>query len=201
MRLGIFGGSFDPVHYGHLLLAESCLEQCQLDRLWFVPAAIPPHKQDRQLAPPSARVEMLKLALGGHSQIEVSETELKRGGVSYTVETLTEIQADHPDSQLFFLMGTDNLQYLPSWKQPEQLCSLASPIVVSRVGSGEPDFEQLTSVVSNERLAEIRQYQVIMPLIDLSSSEIRNRVAQGKSIRYHTPRAVEQYIKNQELYR
>ena len=98
-------------------------------------------------------------------------------------------------------MGADNLQYLPSWKQPEQLCNLASPIVVSRVGSSEPDFEQLTSVVSNERLTEIRQYQVTMPLIDLSSSEIRNRVAQGKSIRYHTPRAVEQYIKNQELYR
>src|SRR5262245_42653734 len=101
MRLGIFGGSFDPVHYGHLLLAETCREQCRLDNVWFVPAAVPPHKQSRLLASAKARIEMLELAVSGNERFAVSTIELDRGGVSYTVETLKAIAEKHSGEELF----------------------------------------------------------------------------------------------------
>src|SRR6187401_508866 len=103
MRLGIYGGSFDPVHYGHLLLAECCREALRLDEVWLIPAAVPPHKQDRQRAPAKARLEMLELALGGHEQLRASALEIERGGVSYTVDTLAAINGERPDAQLFLL--------------------------------------------------------------------------------------------------
>ena len=97
MRLGLFGGSFDPVHYGHLLLAECCREQCRLDRVWFLPAAVPPHKQGRQLTPAAARIEMLQLAIAGHEAFGVDRYEVDRGGVSYTVDTLRHFRGGDPD--------------------------------------------------------------------------------------------------------
>ena len=112
MRIGIFGGSFNPIHFGHLLLAETCREQCRLDEVWFVPAARPPHKQDLPLAPDADRVAMLQLAVGGHKPFRVSEIELQREGVSYTVDTLREIAEQQPDAELFFLMGADSLAEL-----------------------------------------------------------------------------------------
>ena len=117
MRLGLYGGSFDPVHYGHLLLAECCREALTLDEVWLIPAAVPPHKQARELAPAKARLEMLELALGGHEQIKVSQVEIDRGGVSYTVDTLTAVHQLHPGASLFLLMGADSLLDLPNWRE------------------------------------------------------------------------------------
>jgi nicotinate-nucleotide adenylyltransferase len=199
MRLGILGGSFDPIHYGHLLLAETCREQCCLDQVIFMPAAVPPHKS-RELTAADARVEMLELALSGHPSMRVSKLEVERGGVSYTVETLTGLRRDYPDAQLFFLMGADSLADLPTWREPQRICQLAVPLVVRRAGSVEPDFGTLVHLVDAERLGEIRECQVAMPVIDLSSTEIRHRVASGMSIRYRTPRAVEMYIQAARLY-
>src|SRR5205823_6003855 len=105
MRLGLYGGSFDPVHYGHLLLAECCRETLRLDEVWLVPAAVPPHKQTRELAPSKARLEMLELALGGHEQLRTSPLEIDRGGVSYTVQTLADVHELHPQATLFLLMS------------------------------------------------------------------------------------------------
>src|SRR5262249_53628533 len=105
MRLGLFGGSFDPVHYGHLLLAECCRVQCRLDAVWFAPAAIPPHKQDQTLAPAVDRIEMLKLAIGGHEPFQVYTGEIDRGGLSYTVDTLKRLHAEDSSRELFLLMG------------------------------------------------------------------------------------------------
>jgi nicotinate-nucleotide adenylyltransferase len=201
MRLGLFGGSFDPVHYGHLLLAEACREQCRLDELWFVPAAVPPHKQDRPLTAAKHRVEMLKLAIGGHEAFSVSTLEIDRGGVSYTVSTLDAIHAERPEAALFFPMGADSLADLPTWREPRRICELAIPIVVRRAGSPEPDLSGLASLVTPERLIAIEKAQLDMPVIELSSTDIRQRVAAGRSIRFRTPRAVEKYIETQGLYR
>jgi len=201
MRLGIFGGSFNPVHYGHLLLAESCREACLLDEVWLVPAAVPPHKQSAELAPGKARLEMLELALAGNEQLRPSAIELERGGVSYTVETLARIAEENPGASLFLLMGADSLEDLPTWREPERICTLATPVVVRRAGSPEPDFTAMAPLVSAERLAEIRRWQVEMPLVELSSTDLRQRGAAGRSLRYRTPRPVEKYIETHKLYR
>jgi nicotinate-nucleotide adenylyltransferase len=200
MRLGLLGGSFDPVHYGHLLLAECCREQCRLDAVWFVPAAVPPHKQNHTLSAAAQRIEMLKLAVGGQDTFTVYTGEIDRGGVSYTVDTLEQLHEELPDSQLFLLMGADSLADLPNWRQPEQICALAIPVVVRRAGAPEPDDTVLSRLMPPERLALARQHRVEMPTIDLSSSDLRRRVAAGQSIRYRTPRAVEKYIEAQRLY-
>src|SRR6476620_9979736 len=115
MRLGLYGGSFDPIHYGHLLLAECARETLQLDEVWLMPAAVPPHKQSRELAPAKHRLAMLELALAGHEQIKSSHIGIDRGGVSYTVDTLTAIRQQHPDTMIFLLMGADSLHDLPTW--------------------------------------------------------------------------------------
>jgi nicotinate-nucleotide adenylyltransferase len=206
MRLGIFGGTFDPVHYGHLLLAESCREQLDLEAIWFLPTAVPPHKQRRSPAPAAARVEMLNLAIGGHEPFSVCTYEVDRGGVNYTVDTLAEFHAQDASRELFFLMGADSLADLPTWKEPARLCQLATPVVVARTrdqedAGAEDLFDVLAGIVDPERLDAIRRHLVRMPRVDLSSSDIRRRVAAGQSIRYRTPRAVEAYIAAQGLYR
>jgi nicotinate-nucleotide adenylyltransferase len=200
-RLGIFGGSFDPVHYGHLLLAECCREQCRLDEVWFLPAAAPPHKLGHILAPAKARIEMLELATSGHESFRVSPLEIDRGGVSFTVETLRTIASQEPQAELFLLMGADSLRDLPTWREPAAILSLAAPAVVRRAGSAEPDFAPLASLVDGARLAVIQASQVVMPLVELSSTDLRQRAMDGRSLRYRTPRAVEKYIETQGLYR
>ena len=201
MRLGLFGGSFDPVHYGHLLLAECCRERCRLEQVWFLPAAVPPHKQDRTLTSPEARIEMLELAVAGHPAFAVNRDEVDRGGVSYTVDTLRHFRGQDPEGELLLLMGSDMLYDLPQWREAEQICRLAIPVVASRPGAGAPDFACLAELASPERIELFAQHQVEMPQIDLSSRAIRRRVGAGLSIRYQTPRAVEQYIQTHGLYR
>ncbi len=200
MRLGILGGTFDPVHYGHLLLAECAREQCRLDQVWFMPAALPPHKQGQVITPAENRIEMLELATGGNPSIVVSRQETERGGLSYTVDTLTQLAAEDPKRELFFLLGADSLIDLPYWRDPTEICRLAVPVVVRRAGQ-EIDFSPLTALVEPERLSLFRQHQVEMPLVELSSRDLRSRIARGLGIRYRTPRAVEKYIETHALYR
>ena len=201
MRLGIFGGTFDPIHLAHLLLAESCREACHLDKVLFVPAACSPHKTDQQPSSDGARVEMLKLAIGGHPDFDVSTIEIDRGGVSYTVDTLDRIRHQQPAGELFLLMGADSLADLPTWREPSRICQLATPCIVSRPSSPVVNLEGLARLVTAEKLAEIEQSLVKMPQLDISSSDLRQRVASGRSIRYRTPRAVEKFIEMQGLYR
>lgn len=208
MRLGIFGGTFDPIHYGHLLLAECCREQLRLERVWFVPAAVPPHKRSRELVPGPQRIEMIDLAIGGHEGLAVCPYEIERGGVNYTVDTLSHFQEEDPSRELYFLMGADSLRDLPTWKDPGRLCRLAVPVVVGRALAdgprGENDaspFDHLAALVGADRWEVIRRHQVHMPRIELSSSDLRARVARGQSIRYRTPRAVAKFIEANDLYR
>ncbi len=200
MRVGLFGGTFDPVHYGHLLLAETCREQCDLDEIWFLPADVPPHKQDAVVSSGQARAEMIELAVAGNPGILVSRYELEHGGVSYTVDTLRHFRDETPEAELFFLMGADMFNDLPNWRNAEEVCRLAVPIVAQRAGADPPDYDCLRSIATPERISEFLNYQVEMPQIELSSTEIRNRVAEGRSIRYRTPRAVQKYIETHGLY-
>lgn len=201
MQLGIFGGTFDPVHYGHLLLAETCREQCQLDQVWFLPAAVPPHKRERELTAAARRVEMLELAIGGHEPFRVCRLEAERGGVNYTAQTLATIHAQQPDTTLYFLMGADSLRDLPTWYEPQRICELAIVVAVRRAGAPEPNFTALQGIASPERLALMQRSQVEMPILDLSSTDLRRRAATQASLRFRTPRAVEKYIETHALYR
>jgi len=201
MRLGIFGGTFDPVHYGHLLLAECCRERCRLDAVWFLPAAIAPHKQNSEPTPAAARIEMLELAIAGNPAFSVCCYEADRGGVHYTAETLAHFHAKDPSREMFFLMGADMFLDLPNWRNPARVCELALPVVVCRPGSGPIDFGRLSGIASPDRIALMRQHQVEMPEIGISATDIRNRVSQGQGIRYRVPRAVEMYVVTHGLYR
>lgn len=201
MRLGIYGGTFDPVHYGHLLLAECCREQQRLDRVWFLPAAVPPHKQTAVISSAEHRVEMLLLATAGNSAFEVSRYETERGDVNYTVDTLAHFHSQNPNRELFFLLGGDSLADLPTWREPGKICELATLIVVRRPGMAEFDFGNLRHVLTSAQIDRIRNHVVEMPRIDLSAREMRSLVAAGKSIRYRTPRSVEKYIETHGLYR
>jgi nicotinate-nucleotide adenylyltransferase len=201
MRIGIFGGTFDPVHYGHLLLAELSREQARLEQVWFLPAAVPPHKQHRERSAGEHRMAMLNLAIGGHEPFSVSRLEIERGGISYTVDSLEALHASHPGHDWFLLLGADSLEDLPNWREPRRICELALPLVAARPGSSPPNFDRLRGLISPERLELARRQQIHMPQIELSSREMRDRVASGRTIRYFTPRAVEKYIESHGLYR
>jgi nicotinate-nucleotide adenylyltransferase len=200
-RIGILGGSFDPVHYGHLLLAESCQQQCSLDEVWFVPAAMNPHKPAGTNASDEQRVEMLRLALAGHSGFDILEMELDRGGASFTVDTLELLHTQFLDHEFFLLLGADSLADLPAWKDPQRICELAVLSIVHRLGCAAVDLDVLAEIVTPEQLQQIRMSEVEMPGMELTSTEIRERVRDSKSIRFRTPRAVEMYIETTGLYR
>ncbi|MCH2181458.1 MAG: nicotinate-nucleotide adenylyltransferase [Mariniblastus sp.] len=200
MRIGVFGGSFDPVHYGHLLLAEQCREQANLDRVLFLPSAISPFKEQGPEASDKDRLQMLALALAGHTPFEVSPLEIERGGTSYTVDTLQALADQRPDSQLYLLMGADTLSGLPRWKDPTTVCSIAMPLIVDRPGSGPIDLDTLSTLIDPERMEQVRQHTFSTKQVDISSSDIRLRTRQSQSTRYMLPRAVEKYIETKKLY-
>ena len=204
MRIGIFGGSFDPVHQGHLVVAECCREQARLDRVVFVPAATQPFKQDRVLADGQHRAEMLGLAVGGNPAFAVSTVELDRGGVSYTVDTLAALQAAHGADELLLILGPDALASLPDWREPARILDLAHVLAVER--SGEDDVAALVReprlevLLGAERAASLVAEKIVVPAIGIWASDLRALVKAGRSIRYRTPRAVEQYISTHRLY-
>lgn len=200
MRLGIFGGSFDPIHRGHLVLAESCRQQAQLNRVWFIPTAQQPFKPDGPRANADERLAMLELALADYPNFEISRIELERGGTSYTVDTLTTVAASQPTAELFLLMGADSLVDFPHWNNPTEICRLATPLVVNRAGEPAPNFTPLTEIVSAESLAEIQANQVEMPPMEISSSEIRRLIATGGHWEEFVPVAVATFIREHRLY-
>ena len=193
-RIGILGGSFDPVHYGHLIMAECARVQCRLEAVWFLPTSMNPLKQDGPSATPEQRVEMLDLAIGGHDAFEICRCEIDRDGPSYTYETLEILTSENPDTEFVFIMGADSLADLGQWKNPERICELASIAVVCRPDSPQPegDMFPVDSPV---------WMRVDMPLIGLSSRELRSAIAKDIGVRFQTPRAVEAYISQEELYR
>ncbi len=201
MRVGVFGGSFDPIHVGHLVLAESCREQVGLDQILFVPCNMSPHKRDGAFGTDRQRMEMLALAIGGNRSFAASDIEIRRGGVSYTVDTLAELAASRVDDEFFFLMGSDSLNSFATWKEPKRILELALPIVVNRPGVEDNALDMLRPLCSPERFAMFSAIKVQSPLLEVSSTAIRSSSAHGKSIRYLVPSAIEKYIATQKLYR
>jgi nicotinate-nucleotide adenylyltransferase len=198
MRLGIYGGTFDPVHFAHLLLAEQCREQMELDEVWFMPAATNPHKLETNTSSPKDRLAMLRLAIAGLSGLAVSELEINRGGTSYTVDTLTDLKSQDASRELFLLIGADSLADLPTWREPRRIIELAHIVAVNRGRKIPPlDEAQAALGVDFDRRLTILE----MPGVDLAATDIRRRVAEGKSIRFMTPPAVERYILEHRLYR
>jgi nicotinate-nucleotide adenylyltransferase len=200
MRVGVFGGTFDPVHHGHLILAEQCREQGRLDEVLFVPASRPPHKP-RPAARFEQRVEMLALALAGNPSFRIEEVEKERDGPSYTVDTLAELRRRRPGDDLLLLVGGDTIRDFHLWYEPRRILELAGLLVMRRPESLPPDREELRTRLDLPTGAAIPMDVVQAPLIDISSHDLRLRVAAGRSIRYLLPRAVECYIHDKRLYR
>ena len=205
MRIGIYGGSFNPVHLGHLIAAECCREQARLDQVLFMPAATPPHKQGQLLADAADRVAMLTLAVGGHEAFAVSTIEVDRGGVSYTVDTLAVLAQRHPHDTLVLMLGPDALAQLPTWREPQTIADRCELVAVERerlddVAAIARDAG-LADLLGQERLAALIAARVRMPAIGVRASDLRAAVAAGTSIRYRTPRAVEAFVMSHGLYR
>lgn len=199
MRVGLFGGSFDPVHQGHLILAEQCREQASLDEVWWIPAATSPLKESGPVASDRQRLEMLQLATAGHEAFRILDLELTRGGTSYTVETLETLRQQHPEHTFYWLMGSDSVESFERWREPARICQLATPLVYFRPGS-ITTVEPLRKFVDAMQFSEIEKMAFISRQIDISSTDLRERIATGRTIRYLTPRAVEQYILHQKIY-
>ncbi|MBX3424619.1 MAG: nicotinate-nucleotide adenylyltransferase [Pirellulales bacterium] len=200
MRLGIFGGSFDPVHHGHLRLAACCADQGRLDRVLFVPVAAQPLKPIGPVASAAERAAMVATAIAVDPRFELSTLEIERGGASYTIDTLATLADRLPDAELFLLMGADALADLPRWRDPVRLCELATPLVVARAGEPPVDFSVVAPYVGSKRLAEIKRALVEMPPAPIASREIRRRIAAGESWRETVPDSVAEYIAERGLY-
>ena len=198
MRIGILGGTFDPVHYGHLILAETCRDVLQLDQVRFVPAGDPPHKPDAKISDGHARADMLLLAVSGYPEFVIDRRELKRNGPSFTVDTLAELTAENPGSELYFLMGADSLRELPTWRQPGRIAELATIVACNRPGVPSLDRSQIVDWVGQTIAARV--ITMVVPGMDLSATDLRRRVAEGRGLRFLTPRAVEAFIAQHGLY-
>ena len=188
-RIGLFGGSFDPVHIGHLLVAQAAFEELALDRLFFIPAAQSPFKPDRQPAPAVVRLRMLRLALCRHSNYEVDPQEVQRGGVSYTIDTVRAYTRRFPQAQLMYLIGADHVSALPLWREAEDLARLVQFVVIPRPG-------QAVEAPRPFRITQLNGWP-----LRLSSSEIRDRVRDKQAIEHFVPFGVEEAIVQNGLYR
>ena len=188
MKLGVFGGTFDPPHVGHLIAAQDALLTLDLDRVLFVPARTPPHKQHKSVTPAPIRLRMIAAATDGDERFEVSDVELRRAGPSYTADTLRELKAEYPQSELFLLLGVDQVREFSTWREPSEVARLARVVMMARSGIEEPP----ESGIVRDTVAVTR--------VDISSTLIRQRVAAGQPIRYMVPAAVEEIIAAQRLY-
>lgn len=201
-RLGLFGGSFDPVHLGHLLVAQAAIEELWLDRLFFIPAAQSPFKLDQPHAPAAGRVRLLRLALAGRTDCEVDEQEIQRGGVSYTVETLRDYARRFPQAALFYLIGADNVASLPQWREVGELARLAEFVAIPRPvrssgfsRSAAPPEGGTTNFPPPFRGRTLTGFP-----LGVSSSQIRARVKAGQPVDLLVPLAVAEAIRNSRLY-
>jgi nicotinate-nucleotide adenylyltransferase len=196
-HIGILGGTFNPPHLGHLVMAQEALDQLDLDRVVLMPVAVAPHKEAHEDPGAAARVELCRLAVRGDDRLEVSTLEVQRGGASFTVDTLRELHDLEPEHDLTFIVGGDMAHSLPAWREPEAILDLATLAVAEREGVRREDIaRRLDPLHDGDRVVFFD-----MPRIDVSSSTIRRRVAEGRPIRYLVPDAVAEAIAEHDLYR
>ena len=189
-RIGILGGTFDPPHVGHLIIAEQACAQVRLDKLLFIPAYLPPHKRSGGRANPRQRLTMVRLATTGRPKFEASSIEITRKGISYTVDTLRELQKMHRGAMFYLIVGGDNFDSFKSWKSVDEISRLATIVVYKRRSP-----KKRTTGTRMAKLVHLRG-----ALIDISSTMIRDRVKKGESIRFLVPERVRRFIDKNKLY-
>jgi nicotinate-nucleotide adenylyltransferase len=215
-RLGILGGTFNPIHLGHLAAAEEVCDRLKLEKIIFIPSFLPPHKIDDDIPSAVQRQEMVRLAINGNSHFAESDMEIRRGGRSFTIDTIEALRQTHPGSELYFLTGLDSFLEIRTWKEWDRLLTLCSFVVLSRDRCQFRDIAQLGFLDVPERelsaLDDREKDHVVItsgsrpvylervPFYDISSTDIRTRVREGRSIKYHLPEAVEHYIIENKLY-
>ncbi|TLS39333.1 nicotinate-nucleotide adenylyltransferase [Pseudalkalibacillus caeni] len=190
MKIGIFGGTFDPPHYGHLMVAQEVLESCQLDKIWFLPSHRPPHKTERSISTDEQRKDMVNLAIERNQDFEMSLVEFGRKGLSYTYDTVRYLTEMHPEHRFSFIIGADMINDLPNWHKIDELIKL-----ISFVGVARPGFE---FDISNPYHTEIRIVEA--PQFEISSSFLRKRFREKGNTRYFIPDDVRNYIEEKGLY-
>jgi nicotinate-nucleotide adenylyltransferase len=195
VRSGILGGTFDPIHLGHLAAAKAAMECAHLDRVLLVPSAQPPHRGAAQ-ARAEDRLAMSRLAVDADTRLVVSDVEVKRGGKSYTVDTLRELHRSFPDDELFLILGWDAARLFRTWHEPEAVSTLASIVIVGRPGMSLPTTTDLKAVGMDPN----RVVMCLLPTPDISGSELRRAIAAGKSVAGKVPSAVERYIAEHHIY-
>jgi nicotinate-nucleotide adenylyltransferase len=211
IKIGIFGGSFNPPHFGHLILAERTREILKLDKIIFVPAYIPPHKKRIHIVDPVHRLKMLKLAIEGNEHFGISDIEIKRGGTSFTYDTLLHLTEKHRNAKLYLIIGMDNYYDFNHWKNYNQIFDLCQVVVMKRVfnhceGSGKHQMlrgmHPKSSDPNNGDNIDKEKFVFLgTPLLDISSTETRKRVKTQKPIDYFVPEKVKKYIEKNSLYR
>ena len=203
MRVGVLGGTFDPVHLGHLLIAEECRLSLELDRVLFIPAGQPWLKAGQPLTAEEHRWQMVQLAVESNPHFQALRTELDRPGPSYTVDTLTRLHTElEPPAELYFILGLDALESFNLWKEPERILQLATLAVVHRPGYGNDERDKIIAGVKTRYPDYVHRLTALpIPGIEISATAIRRRAAADQSFRYHTPEPVEQYILEHRLYR
>lgn len=184
-RIGVFGGTYDPPHVAHLIVAREVAYRLGLDRLLLIPAAVSPHKRDRDVSPGELRLEMLRAATGDDPVLEASDIELRREPPSYTVDTLRELHQAHPDAELFLILGADQIEVFDKWRGPDEIRALATVVGFAREGAAADGAERVVQV----------------PRIDISATEIRRRVAAGEPVRGWVEDGVLDVIQRERLYR
>ncbi len=184
MKIALYGGTFDPIHHGHLILARTAREELELDQVVFVPAALSPHKLASNPAPAAIRLEMVHAAVDGEPGFAVDESEVQRTGPSFAIETVESWRHRNPEAQLFYLIGEDNVAELPTWRRYKDLLRLAQFVVFGRGASNGA-----------------HSFPIVARRFDISATDLRERVARGHSIRYLVPDSVRSIIETRELYR
>jgi len=197
MRIGILGGTFDPIHLGHLIIAEEVRIKLGLNEVIFIPTGRPWLKVDHTVTPAIQRTEMVRLAIEGNPYFKLCTLEVERTGPSYSVDTVATLREQLGEQPFFFILGSDSITELHLWKEPSRLVQMCKLVVVPRVGLSPPDLNSLEISIPG---VSDRVIQLDAPVIDISSSEIRQRLARGLSVRYLVPDEVERYIAREELY-
>jgi nicotinate-nucleotide adenylyltransferase len=197
----LFGGSFNPIHHGHLIISRFVAEHLNADRVLLIPAARPPHKPVRDLTSGEDRLEMCRLAVSGEELFKVSDWELRQPGPNYTLNTVRHFAETLPQgTEVFWLVGMDSLGELASWYRVSELADACTIVTAARPGFEARDLPGLANVLSENQVDRIRQHVIASPRIEISATDIRARVRAGRSIRYLVPESVEAYIARQKLY-
>jgi nicotinate-nucleotide adenylyltransferase len=188
VNIGVFGGTFDPPHYGHLIAAQDAIVELELDKVLFIPAAVPPHKAQQPITAPDVRLRMIRAAVAGDQRFEVSDVELQRTGPSFTIDTLKDLHAEHPGDTLYLLLGVDQVREFQTWRQPDEVLQQAALVMLARAG-----IEEVPG-------GDIVYKTVAVTRVDISSTLVRERVKAGRPVRYLVPPAVEKIIADERLY-